>query len=92
MAERALDELAAWQTRRPTEEPAWRQNAGIGRTGIYLTRDEFVELEEQIQALVMRYVDERPLDDKSSRPPGSRLVEITRIVVVHPEDVVEEER
>lgn len=86
MAERALDDLAAWQQRRSTEEPAWRHNSGIGRTGIYLTRDEFVELEEQVQALVMRYVDERPIDDKSTRPPGSRLVEITRIVVVHPED------
>jgi DNA-binding transcriptional ArsR family regulator len=94
MAERALDELAGWQKRRSAEEPAWRQNAGIGRTGVYLTRDEFVELEEQVQALVMRYVDERPIDDKATRPPGSRLVEITRIVVVHPPDeaVAEEEQ
>ncbi|MDX6263488.1 MAG: hypothetical protein QOH84_5176 [Kribbellaceae bacterium] len=86
MAERALEELAGWQQRRAGEELVWRQNAGIGRTGIYLTGDELVELEEQIQALLMRYVDERPIDDKSTRPPGSRLVEMTRIVVVYPED------
>jgi hypothetical protein len=34
----------------------------------------------------MRFVDERPIDDKASRPPGSRLVEITRIVTVHPDE------
>ncbi|GAA1557635.1 helix-turn-helix domain-containing protein [Kribbella sancticallisti] len=84
LAERALGDLADWQQRRPQEDPVWRDNAGIGHTGIYLTGEELAELEEQISALLQRYVDERPIDDKSTRPAGSRLVDITRIVTVHP--------
>jgi DNA-binding transcriptional ArsR family regulator len=84
MAERALGSLADWQQRRSSEDRVWRENSGISRTGIYLTGDELAELEEQIEALLMRYVDERPIDDKSTRPPGSRLVDITRIVIVSP--------
>ena len=64
--------------------PVWRDNAGIGHTGIYLTGEELAELEEKISGLLQRYVDERPIDDKSTRPAGSRLVDITRIVTVHP--------
>ncbi len=84
LAERALGGLADWQQRRSSEDRVWRENSGISRTGIYLTGDELAELEEQIEALLMRYVDERPIDDKSTRPPGSRLVDITRIVIVSP--------
>lgn len=89
LAERALGDLADWQQRRSRELPVWRNNAGIGHTGIYLTGEEFAELEEQISGLLQRYVDERPIDDKSTRPPGSRLVDITRIVTVHPEEATE---
>lgn len=84
LAERALGALADWQQRRPDEPEVWRENSGIGHTGIYLTGDELAELEEQISGLLKRYVDERPIDDKSTRPPGSRLVDITRIVTVSP--------
>ncbi|WP_433016620.1 ArsR/SmtB family transcription factor [Kribbella sp. CA-294648] len=86
MAERALGSLADWQQRRSSEDRVWRENSGISRTGIYLTGEELAELEEQLEALLMRYVDERPIDDKSTRPPGSRLVDITRIVIVSPAD------
>jgi DNA-binding MarR family transcriptional regulator len=86
LAERALGGLADWQQRRSSEDRVWRENSGISRTGIYLTGEELAELEEQIDALLMRYVDERPIDDKSTRPSGSRLVDITRIVTVSPAD------
>lgn len=91
VAERALGELADWQQRRAKEPAIWVNNAGIGHTGIYLTGEELAELEEQISALLQRYVDERPIDDKSTRPPGSRHVDITRIVTVSPETVPPEE-
>jgi DNA-binding MarR family transcriptional regulator len=86
LAERALGHLADWQQRKTQEPEIWRKHAGIGHTGIYLTGEELAELEEQFTALLMRYIDERPIDDKSTRPPGSRLVDITHIVTVHPED------
>jgi DNA-binding MarR family transcriptional regulator len=86
IAERALNNLTEWQQRRRTEPDVLVENSGISHTGIYLTADELAELEEQINALLQRYVDERPIDDKSTRPPGSRLVDITRIVSVLPEE------
>jgi DNA-binding transcriptional ArsR family regulator len=86
IAERALGALADWQQRRAGEDRIWWENAGIGHTGIYLTGEELAELEQQISGLLQRYIDERPIDDKSTRPPGSRLVDITRIVTVAPEE------
>jgi predicted ArsR family transcriptional regulator len=82
LAERALESLGQWQQRRPHEEPVWRDHAGIGRSGIYLTGDELAELMQQINSLVERYVEERPIDDQSTRPEGSRYVSITQIVTV----------
>ncbi|MEW2522204.1 ArsR/SmtB family transcription factor [Actinacidiphila alni] len=84
MAERALDQLAKWQQRRPAEEPRWRDSTGIDHTGIYLTAEELTEVTGQIAALLQRYVDERPIDDKAARPPGSRHVHFTQIVTVAP--------
>ena len=86
LAERALGDLADWQQRRSVEDRIWWENSGIGHTGIYLTGEELAEIEAAISGLLQRYVDERPIDDKSTRPPGSRLVDITRIVTVHPEE------
>jgi predicted ArsR family transcriptional regulator len=85
LAEQALDSLARWQQQRMDEDPIWRDNSGIGQSGFYLTGEELKELTEQIDALLKRYVDERPIDDKSTRPPGSRHVSITQIVTITPE-------
>jgi predicted ArsR family transcriptional regulator len=84
LAERALDRLATWQQQRKGEAAVWRDSAGIDNTGIYLGAEELAELVAQIRQLVQRYVDERPIDDKSARPAGSRHVQITQIVTVSP--------
>jgi predicted ArsR family transcriptional regulator len=86
LAERALDSLGRWQEQRPHEEPIWRDHAGIGQSGFYLTGEELAELVEQLDALLQRWVDERPIDDKSTRPPGSRHISFTQIVTIAPED------
>ncbi|MFI7067910.1 helix-turn-helix domain-containing protein [Kribbella sp. NPDC050124] len=90
LAERALGALADWQQRRTAEPDIWVHNSGIGHTGIYLTADELAELEAKISGLLQEYVDQRPIDVKSTRPPGSRLVDITRIVTVAPPEEPEE--
>ncbi|WP_328462331.1 ArsR/SmtB family transcription factor [Streptomyces sp. NBC_00448] len=90
LAERALDQLATWQRQRPAEEPNWREHAGIDHTGVYLTADELADVAGQMADLLQRYVDERPIDDKSTRPPGSRHVQFTRIVTVSPPVPAEE--
>jgi predicted ArsR family transcriptional regulator len=85
VAERALEALGRWQEQRRTEDPAWRDHAGIGQTGVYLTAEELAELVTQIDALLQRWVDERPIDDKTTRPAGSRHVSFTQIVTISPE-------
>lgn len=91
LAENAVARLIDWQQRRRDEDKVWHDNAGIGNTTVYLTADEFAELEGQIEALLMRYVDERPIDDPSTRPAGSRAVTFTHIVTPLPDDAEEEE-
>ncbi|MEU4196089.1 helix-turn-helix domain-containing protein [Kribbella sp. NPDC026611] len=86
LAERALDSLSRWQQQRVSEDPIWFDHAGIGQTGFYLTGEELAELVTQIENLMQRYVDERPIDDKSTRPPGSRYVSVTQIVTIAPEE------
>ncbi|HEY3562129.1 MAG TPA: helix-turn-helix domain-containing protein [Kribbella sp.] len=86
LAERALEQLGQWQQQRSAEDEIWRENAGIGQSGFYLTGEELSELVTQIDALIQRWVDERPIDDKSTRPPGSRYVSITQIVTIPPEE------
>jgi DNA-binding MarR family transcriptional regulator len=86
LAERALESVARWQEQRGGEAPIWAEHAGIGQTGFYLTGEELAGLVTAIEALMQRYVDERPIDDKSTRPPGSRYVSVTQIVTIAPEE------
>jgi DNA-binding transcriptional ArsR family regulator len=76
-AERTLERFAGWQQRRSGWPEQWREHAGIGTSTVYLTQAEFMELGAAMDALVTRYVEERPLDDVAARPPGSVAVDFT---------------
>ncbi|HXW81930.1 MAG TPA: helix-turn-helix domain-containing protein [Acidimicrobiales bacterium] len=76
-AEKALEGLVDWQQRRRAWPGTWRQHAGIGTSTIYLTEEELAQVSTSIYALLRRYVEERPLDDVASRPPGSAAVGFT---------------
>ncbi|WP_194900045.1 winged helix-turn-helix domain-containing protein, partial [Catenulispora pinisilvae] len=80
-AERAVARFIDWQRRRGGWSAAWNQQAGLGQTNVYLTFDELAGLNGAINDLITRYVDERPIDDLASRPPGSVPVNITTFVV-----------
>jgi DNA-binding MarR family transcriptional regulator len=82
LAERAVAALRGWLARRADWPAGWRQHTGAGASTIYLTLPELAELEEAIDGLIKRYVDERPLDDLASRPEGSVPVDITQIVSI----------
>ena len=81
LAERALSRFVGWQEERVDWEPRWREHLGIGNSTVYLTADEVAELEESIDALIDRYVEERPIDDVSARPEGSLPIDLTVIAV-----------
>ncbi len=77
MAEQTLADFLSWQERRKDWPDAWREHTGIGRSGVYLTLEELAGLAADIDALLMRYINERPIDDVGSRPPGSVAVQFT---------------
>ncbi|GAB2702323.1 hypothetical protein [Kitasatospora kifunensis] len=80
VAERAVAELNGWQQRRASWPPTWRRHSGVTTNSIYLTEAELAELTETFDALLARYLEQRPIDDLASRPPGSRAVNLTLIV------------
>jgi predicted ArsR family transcriptional regulator len=77
LAGQVLDGFLTWQQRRKDWPQAWRDHTGMFSSTVYLTRDETAEVAETINALLLRYVNERPIDDVASRPPGSVPVDFT---------------
>jgi DNA-binding transcriptional ArsR family regulator len=81
IAERTLESLLDWHERRGNWTAGWRDHSGVGRSTIYLTEPELAGLVGRIEAMMAELVEERPLDDLSSRPPDSVPVEFTFVVV-----------
>jgi DNA-binding MarR family transcriptional regulator len=82
LAERSVAALRGWLGRRADWPAGWQQHTGVGTSTVYLTQPELAELEDAIDALIKRYVDERPIDDVASRPEGSVPVDITQIISI----------
>ena len=80
-AERALEDFLDWQQRRKNWPDSWREYTGIGTATVYLTEAELAELGAAMDTLIMRYADERPIDDLASRPAGSVPVSLAIFAV-----------
>src|ERR1700728_4154737 len=63
LAEQALEAFLGWQQRRMEWPAGWREPTGLGQSTVYLTQTELAGLNEAFEALLMPYIDERPLDD-----------------------------
>ena len=77
VAERTIEAFLDWQQRRKGWPQAWREHTGLGESSVYLTQAELAEIDEAFDALLMRYIDQRPIDDVASRPEGSVPVTFT---------------
>jgi DNA-binding MarR family transcriptional regulator len=77
LAEQSLADFLNWQQRSKDWPQAWREHSGLGQSTVWLTQAELAGIATAIDALIMRYIDERPLDDVASRPPGSVPVSFT---------------
>ena len=80
-AERTVEAFLGWQQRRQDWPQAWRKHAGLGESSVYLTQAELAEVAEAFDAVLKRYIDERPIDDLASRPEGSVPVTFTLFAV-----------
>jgi DNA-binding transcriptional ArsR family regulator len=80
-AERTVNAFLDWQQRRKDWPLAWHEQTGIGESSVYLTQAELAGIIEAMDALLVRYIDERPIDDVASRPEGSVPVTFTLFAV-----------
>ncbi len=80
-AERALEAFLDWQQRRKNWPQAWQKCTGLGVSNVYLTQAELAEITDAFDALLMRYINERPIDDVAARPGGSVPVNFTLFAV-----------
>ena len=80
-AERTIEAFLDWQQRRQDWPHAWRKDTGLGESSVYLTQAELAEVAEALDAVLMRYIDQRPIDDLASRPAGSVPVTFTLFAV-----------
>jgi predicted ArsR family transcriptional regulator len=80
-AERAIEAFLGWQQRGKDWPQPWRKHAGLSQSSVYLTQAELAEIDEAIDALLLRYINERPIDDVASRPEGSVPVSFTLFTV-----------
>src|SRR5690242_2178216 len=80
-AERTVEALLDWQQRRADWPAGWQDHAGLGESTVWLTETEFAEITGAMDALLARYVNERPLADVASRPEGSVPVTFTLFAV-----------
>jgi DNA-binding MarR family transcriptional regulator len=81
MAERAVEHLAAWHRRRDRYDQRWQRHAGVGRSLVYLTVEEFAELHRALDALITPLVERRRLGDREARPVDAQPVHLTLISV-----------
>jgi DNA-binding transcriptional ArsR family regulator len=77
LAEQTLESFLDWQQRRKSWPEGWDKPTGISQSGIYLTQAELTGIAAAFDALLMRYINERPIDDVASRPAGSVPVNFT---------------
>jgi len=80
-ADRTIEAFLGWQQRRKDWPRAWRKHAGLGESTVYLAQAELAGIDEAFDALLMRYIDQRPIDDVASRPAGSVPVTFTLFTV-----------
>jgi DNA-binding MarR family transcriptional regulator len=80
-AERTIEAFLDWQQRRKDWPQAWRKDTGLGESSVYLTQAELAAVAEAFDAVLTRYIDERPIDDVASRPAGSVPVTFTLFAV-----------
>jgi DNA-binding transcriptional ArsR family regulator len=81
LAEQTLESFLDWQQRRKSWPERWEEPTGIGQSTVYLTQAELTEIAAAFDALLLRYINERPLDDVRSRPARSVPVSFTLFAV-----------
>jgi DNA-binding transcriptional ArsR family regulator len=81
LAEQTLESFLDWQQRRKTWPQAWEEPTGIGQSTVWLTQPELSEITAAFEALLLRYINERPIDAVASRPAGSVPVNFTLFAV-----------
>jgi DNA-binding transcriptional ArsR family regulator len=74
MIQQEIAELRSWWEHRGKHDPEWRDAAFFNQSITWLTLEELNEIGEQVQELVLRYMDR--LADPARRPGDARPVRL----------------
>lgn len=88
IVERYFGQALGWLERRRSEPPEWARVAGAGDRVLYATPAEIEELDERITELLDQFLER--LEDPSTRPEGSRPVNVIQLVFPLSEEPPEE--
>jgi predicted transcriptional regulator len=72
LAERYFEALARWLEAKPDETEEWQHAAHFGDSVLYVTADELLELADETQAMMDRFIARQTHPEL--RPPGARMV------------------
>jgi DNA-binding transcriptional ArsR family regulator len=72
LAERYFELLRHWLDSKPGEPEEWQRAAHFGDTGILVTADELLDLQDKVVAMLKPYRDRH--EDREARPPAARRV------------------
>jgi len=81
VAERVLEGFLRWQQQRGDWPEEWLEGSGVSTMTVYLTAAELAELGAELDAVLRRYIDARPIADTASRPAGSVPVDLAYFAV-----------
>src|SRR5690348_5619476 len=56
--ERAVEDLIEWHERRGEWSEGWRSHTGVGRSTLYLTEQEVIELTDAMDSLLAEYAEQ----------------------------------
>ena len=80
-SERAVQQLADWQQRRPDEDAAWAGPAGVRSGLLYLNPEELRAVIDAWNALLLPLADRRPVGHPADRPADAVPVSVTLVAV-----------
>ncbi len=69
---REVAALEQWRSSAHQDRPEWREAPFVSQSMGWLTVDELAEVNEEISAILVRYLDR--LNDRASRPAGARPI------------------
>jgi DNA-binding transcriptional ArsR family regulator len=84
VVERYFEQVMRWLERRTDDPPEWQEALTFGDRMLYLSSDELLQLERDVEALIAPYYERT--DSREARPEDARLVTFIRFWFAQPDE------